>query len=819
MTARIPLDIRLAWRALCRSPVFTITAALTLALGIGGSTAVFSVVHTVLFRPLPFHDPSRLVRLWETRPAEGHRPSNVSLGNFRDWRERTSTLADLALFSVSDVPVVLGARDDSIQVRQSSVTTNFFTLLGISPLIGQPPGGSRFNRGEPPGSEIVLSHGLWQRAFGADPSIVGTAIRLEGRAGGVVVGVMPAALSFPSGTEIWELFDPDRTRNLPRGQRLYGAIGRLKPDSDLKRSRADMEAVASALGREYPATNAEWSVSLSLLQDSIVGEHRLALLTLFGAISLVTLVGCANLSNLLLARGIGRRNELAVRTALGASRSRIIRLLLTETMLLSAIGGTAGWLLAEALLPVLVRLGGAGVPRLVDARLSTVALAYCIGATVSAALIAGLLPALRLSRTDVPLNIAPDSPRSTAAGRDLRLQRVVVAGELALCLVLLVGAMLLTQSFVRLKAIDLGFDPAHVISIDARFPLYRTLAPNRWQRIAADTTAILERIRAVPGVRDASATSDVPLSGNLLMTEVTLAGETRPRQALYHRVSPGYFATMSMTLVQGRDFTGEDASDLARLPDPRQTAARQGAVILNETAARAFWPSGEALGRFLSTSFDPRIERRLVVGIVRDLRSATLREAPPAEVYVPYLEDPSFAMTLLVRTALPADRLVPMLRHELRQLAPDLSLANVRTVDDIVSDSMQTSRFGTLIVVAFAGTALLLAAVGVFGVCAFGAETRRREIGIRMALGATGGDIRRMFLRQAAGPIALGLLAGVAAALAAARVTSSLLYGVAPTDAVSFAGATAVLVAVALIASYLPIRRVLRGEPAVALRS
>ena len=246
---------------------------------------------------------------------------------------------------------------------------------------------------------------------------------------------------------------------------------------------------------------------------------------------------------------------------------------------------------------------------------------------------------------------------------------------------------------------------------------------------------------------------------------------------------------------------------------------RQGAVILNETAARAFWPSGEALGRFLSTSFDPRIERRLVVGIVRDLRSATLREAPPAEVYVPYLEDPSFAMTLLVRTALPADRLVPMLRHELRQLAPDLSLANVRTVDDIVSDSMQTSRFGTLIVAAFAGTALVLAAVGVFGVCAFGAETRRREIGIRMALGATGGDIRRMFLRQAAGPIALGLLAGVAAALAAARVTSSLLYGVAPTDVVSFAGATAVLVAVALTASYLPIRRVLRGEPAVALRS
>jgi putative ABC transport system permease protein len=526
------------------------------------------------------------------------------------------------------------------------------------------------------------------------------------------------------------------------------------------------------------------------------------------------------MSNLLLARGLARRGELAVRTALGATRGRIARLLFTETVVLALLGGAAGWAFAGVLLPVLVRLAGENVPRLAEARLSAEALAYCAVAVLTTAFIAGLVPAIRLSRSGLHTAIRPDGERSTRLNIDTRLQRMVVAGELATCLVLLVGAMLFIQTFVRLKTIDLGFDPEHVLSIDARVPFYRTLAPNRWQLLATDTTAVLRRLRSIPGVQAVSTASDVPLSGNLLTTEVTLPGEPTPRQAFYHSVSDEYFKTMGMTLVQGRDFTDDDASGLARLPDARAAPPKQGAVIVNETTARTFWPSGNALGQFLSTSFDARgVSRRQVVGVVRDARSETLRGAPPAEVYVPYLEDPSFAMTLLVRTALPADRIVPALRREIREVSADLSTANVRMLDEVVSEAMGSSRFNAFVVSAFAVTTLLLSAVGVFGVFAFGVAARVREIGIRMALGATGQDITRMFLKQAAGPIGLGLLAGAAGAFALSRLIAALLFGVAPTDPVSFAVAALLLASVALAASYLPVRRVLKTDPAQALRT
>ncbi len=486
---------------------------------------------------------------------------------------------------------------------------------------------------------------------------------------------------------------------------------------------------------------------------------------------------------------------------------------------LALSGGAAGWAFAGVLLPLLVRLAGENVPRLAEARLSTAALAYCALAVVATTVGAGLAPALRLSRAEVQAAFSAAGERSTRLSIDTRLQRTIVGVELAVSLVLLVGAILFIQTFVRLKAIDLGFDPEHVISIEARVPIYRTSAPNRWQLLAADTSAVLRRLRSIPGVQAVSTTTDLPLSGNLMTTEVTLPGEPRPREAFYHGVSPDYFKTMGMTLVQGRDFTEDDAGSLARLPDPRAAAPKQGAVIVNETTARTFWPSGGALGQFLSTSFDARgLSRRLVVGVVRDARSASLRGAPPAEVYVPYLEDPSFSMTLLVRTALPIDGIVPTLRREMREVSADMSTANIRMLDDVVSGSMGSSRFSALVVSAFAVTALLLAAVGVFGVFAFGAAARVREIGIRMALGATGPDISRMFLKQAAGPICGGVIAGAAGALALNRLISALLFGVAPTDPVSFAGAALLLVAVALVASYLPVRRVVRTDPASALR-
>jgi hypothetical protein len=630
-------DLRLAWRSLQRSPIFAATAILTLAIGIGGSTAIFSIVNAVLLRPLPYHDPDRLVRIWESHPAEGNGQSPVSAANFNDWRTRSRTFDGLALFTVVTEPIVLGVGDASLQARQTVITPNLFSLLRVHPVVGREFGVAPERRRPFDGSEVVVSHSLCQRAFGGDPAAIGRTVRVEGAPGSVVVGVMPNGFSFPEGADFWTPMDATRAAAGRREVRMNGAIGRLAANVSVAAARLDLQSVAGVLAREYPASNAQWTVAILSLHDSVVDGYCLALITLFAAVAFVMLVGCANVSNLLLARGVARRGELAVRT------------------------------------------------------------------------------------------------------------------------------------FVRLKAVDLGFDPEHVISIEARVPIYRTLAPDRWQLLASDTSAALQRLRSVPGVQAVSATRDLPLAGNLLTTEITLPGEPRPRHALYHRVSPQYFRTMEMTLVQGRDFTDEDVSDLARLPDPRMAVPRQGAVIVNETTARTFWPSGNAIGQYLSTSFDARpINRRQVVGIVRDARSETLRGGPPAEVYVPYLEDPSFAMTLLVRTTLPTDQIVPILRRELRNVSADMSTANIRMLDEIVGDSIP--------------------------------------------------DITRMFLKQAAGPICVGVILGTASALALGRLVQALLFGVAPTDAVSYAAAASMLVGVALAASYLPVRRVLQTDPARALR-
>lgn len=812
-------DILVASRSLRRSPIFAATAIVTLALGIGASSAIFSIVHAVLLRPLPFRDPTQLVRIWEANPVQGNERALVSAANFNDWRGRSRTFDDFGLFNAFADPTVLGIADASIQARQTVATPNLFGLLGVQPAVGRSFGAVVDRRGPLDGTEVILSHGLWQRAFGGDAGAIGRTVRIEGAAGSVVVGVMPAGFSLPDGTDFWTPMDAARAAAARRDMRMYGAIGRLSPNVNVAAARSDLQSIAQVLEAEYPASNAGWTTAVVPLHESVVGRSQLALITLFAAVSCVMLVGCANVSNLLLARGIGRRGELAVRAALGASRARIVRLLLAETVVLATLGAAAGLLLARWVLPGLIQLAGDNVPRVADARVSSTTFVFAVAIAFLSAIGTGLIPALRHSRTDRQSGLSADGERSTRGGTDIRFQRLIVAGELAVCLVLLVGAMLFAQTFLRLRAVDLGFDPEHVISVDARVPIYRTLAPNRWQLLASDTGHALERLRSLPGVLAAAAASDLPLAGNLMTTEITLAGDSRTRQALYHRVSPEYFRTLGMTLVQGRDFTSEDMSDLARLPDPRAAVPRQGAVIVNETTARTFWPSGNAIGQFLSTSFDSRpVSRRQVVGIVRDARSESIRGGPPAEVYIPYFEDPSFAVTLLVRTTLATDQIVPLIRRELRTVSADLSTANVRMLDEVVGDSIRSSRFSAFVISAFAVAALLLSALGVFGVFAFGVASRVREVGIRMAMGAAAPDIVRMFLRQAAGPIVVGVIVGTAGAIALGRLVESLLFGVTSTDAGSFAGAASVLVGVALGASYLPVRRVLRAGPARALR-
>ncbi len=729
-------DLLAAFRSLRRSPGFAGTAVATLALGIGASGAIFSIIDAVLIRPLPYRDPTRLVRIWEANPSEGNERAPVAGANFNDWRARSRVFEDLALFGVPTDPTVLGVGEASIQAKQAQVTPNLFDLLGVQPTAGRQFGLVPERTGPLDAKEVIVSHALWQRVFGGDPGAIGRPVRIEGAAGSVVVGIMPPGFSFPEETDLWTPIDAAREGAAGRDVRTFGAVGRLRADVNGATARSQLQSIADSLAREYPASNSGWTVAVLPLHESVVGDYRLALVTLFAAVSFVLLVGCANVSNLLLARGISRRGELAVRAALGAGRTRLLRLLLAETIVLAALGATAGLAFAQLLLPVLVQLAGENVPRVATAQVNLITVAFSAVVAFLAVIVTGLMPALRHSRTELQGAFGADGARATQSGVDLRFQRLVLAAQLAVCLVLLVGAMLFAQTFVRLRAVDLGFNPEHVISVETRVPIYRTLAPNRWQLLASQASEALERVRRLPGVLGAAATSDLPLAGNLMMTDVTLSGESRPRQALYHRVSPDYFRTMGMTLIQGRDFTNEDMSDLARLPDLKAAVPRQGAVIVNETTAKRFWPSESAIGQFLSTSFDARaVSRRQVVGIVRDVRSESIRSGPPAEVYVPYLEDPSFVMTLLIRNTLPTDQIMPILRRELRDVSADLSTANVRMLDDIVGDSLRTSRFSAFAISAFAVAALLLSGLGVFGVFAFGVASRYEKSGFAWHLG------------------------------------------------------------------------------------
>jgi predicted permease len=817
---RVWEDCRVGVRILRQRPLLAAVVIATLGMGIGASTAMFSLVDAVLLRPLPYREPERLARIWATKPSEGLDRHGVSGADAADWVARSRTIDDLALFETSTTPMVVGVGDASIQARDASVTPNFLALLGVSPILGRDFSGAPERSGPLDRREVIVSHALWLRAFGGEPSVIGRTIRLEGVPSGLVVGVMPPGFSLPDNAELWTALRPG-TRQ--RDARDNGAIVRLAPETTLARARTDLQSIADGLAREHPDTNAGWTVAIASLQDSLVGGHRLALVTLFAAVTCVVLIGCANVANLLLTRGIARRHELAIRAALGADRSRIVRLLLAETAAMASLGCVMGLALAAALVPLAIGMAGADVPRLAGARLDGAALIYSALLTAATTLVAGLLPAVRLSRIDPRVGRDLAAERTTPPGSTIRAQRVIVAAELAICFVLLAGAMLFARTLARLDAVDLGFDPNHVISIEARIPFFRTLAPDRWQRAASDIDRALEQLRAMPGVQAAASALDLPLDDHLVRTTVTLPGASRGHDVVYHNVSAGYFRTMGMTLVQGRDFTHDDAGALALspvLPDPRTTAPREGAVIVNETAARLFWPSGDALGQSLSTSFDARpISGRRVVGVVRNVRSEDRRLDAPAEVYVPYLEDPSFATMLLVRTALPADRVVPSIRRALQDVSADLSLANVRTLDDVVDRSARSTRFRALVIGVFAGTSLLLAAIGVFGVFAFGVATRAREIGLRIALGATPADLAWMFLRHASFPIGAGLACGLAAAASLGRLVATLLYGVTPTDAISYLCAGLTLAAVSFVASYLPIRRALRQDPARALRA
>jgi predicted permease len=796
-------DLRFALRRLRGSPTFTLVAVLTLALGIGANVAIFSVVHAVLLRPLPMRDDARLVRLYSVS-QQGAGP--VSPLDLRDWREGTRAFEGLA--GVAGAALTLGGggpHQAPEKVQAGLVTGEFFQVLGPRVHLGRAlqPGD------DAPGAPkvAVLSHGLWQRRFGGSPDVLGRALDLGGPQPWVVVGVMARGFHFPSRSELWTplVFDEAMLKPDARGSHWLEVYGRLAPGVSLAQAREDASAVARHLAGQYPRTNAERGVRVEPLRDVLLGDVRPSLLLLLGAVGLVLLIACANLTHLLLARAASREGELSVRLALGASRGRLARELLVESALLSVLGGGAGLLAALWMLDALAALGPRDIPRIEEVSLDGTVLAFTAGLAVLTTLLFGLLPALQASRTELGRSLRAVVSGAGGAAHRHRTRSVLIVAETALAVLLLVGAGLLLRSFVFLQRIDPGFQPEGVLTVKLELPAlhYRfgSAAP------AAFYEALLTRLRALPGVEAAGAVNGLPMEGNIPWTIEVKGG--LPGQSHVRIVTPGALEALRVKVLRGRGLTAEDRGPGGRV------------VLVNAEAARRFWPGEDPLGRTLDTEMDwgsgPFGGR--VVGVVDNLAFEGLSAPAVPEVYVPYEQARGTGMTLLLRSRGEPLELASTVRGEIRALDPALALTHVRTLASVVDRTVAPLRFYLLLVGTFAGVALALAAVGLYGVVAYAVLRRTRELGIRIALGASERQVLGLVLGRYLRLTALGLVLGLGLAVGASRALAHLLSGVQPVDPLTYVAVVAVLGAVALLAILLPARRAARLPPAAALRA
>jgi putative ABC transport system permease protein len=802
-------DTRYAARTLARSPGFTAAAVLALALGIGATTAIFGVVDAVLLRPLPYHEPQRLAVLL-------HRGRNpVAPANFLDWKREASSFE--AMGAADFWQANLTGVDTPERVMGLHVTANLLPMLGVPPLIGR-----LFAPDEDaPGRQhtVVLGYRLWQRRFGGDPSVLGRAIVLDGEAH-TVVGVMPRGFAFPPfwarGAEMWAPMPlADRAAN--RNAQSLRVFGRLSPSTSLPQARAEIATLTARLEQAYPGTNRD--VRVLSLEDIVVGDVRAALLVLLGAVAFVLLISCANVAHMLLARAAARHKEVALRVALGASRGRMIRQLLTESVLLASIGGVAGVLLAAAATRAVVAFGPADIPRLDATELDLRVLVFAVGVSFLTGIAFGLAPAVQASAPDLNRGLRESERGSTAGAGRHRLRRLLMASEVALALVLLVGAGLMIRTFVALRGVDPGFRPDHVLTAVVSVTGSTAAAPGRRLAFYRD---VLDRVRALPGVVSAGAINHLPLAGDMWGWPFAVEGRPRPAAgesptATFRVVLPGYFEAMKLPLVRGRDFNDRDA------------LGAPGVVIVNEWMARRHWPGEDPIGRRITfDDLDKNPQWITVVGVSRDAARSDWAAPPEEEMYLPllqgkgYLESPAphyTYVTVVARTRSEPAALVPALREAVRSADRGVTLSEVQTMDEVVARSTASPRFYLLLLGSFAAVALALAAIGIYGVMSYSVARRNTEIGIRMALGARSGDVLRLVMREAVGVVAIGGGVGLAVALLLTRLMGALLYGVGATDPVTFALVAALLALVALLATYVPARRAIRVDPLKALRA
>ena len=801
-------DIRYALRVLSKRPAFTVVAVATLALGIGANTAIFSVVSAVLLRPLPYAQPERLVALWETSAQAGREMNNrneVAMGNFLDWRMKQSVFDGIAALTYANVNLTGVAEPERIQ--GAAVTTNLFQVLGVQPVTGR---GFLTDEENPDSPRVVIiSHELWQRRFGSDPDIVGKTLTLNGNQVSVV-GIMPPAfvLEFPIARQV-EMWLPMRiaASNNDRQSHYLYVIGRVKQGVSLEQAQAGMNVLAGQLQEQYPKTNSDRGANVVPLQQQLVGNVQPYLRVLFAAVGFVLLIACANVASLLLARVTARHKEVAVRMAIGASRWRIVRQLLTESILLSTLGGLAGLLLAYWETDLLVALTPPEVPRLGEIGLHGPVFAWTLGVSIITGVLFGLAPALGASKPDLNESLK-EGGRSTAGSGRSRMRNLLVVSEIALALVLLIGAGLMIRSFARLQRVSPGFEAKNLLTMNISLPRQKY---QKNQQISAFFDQLFERIRSVPGVEVVAGIDPLPMSGNDGTTGFVVEGA--PPRAVGDRpevgertATPDYFHAMRIPLLKGRAFSERDREDAPRV------------VIINEALARSFWPDEEALGKRLGfRASDPQVWHE-VVGIVGNVKHRSLNADPKPELYFPYSQYPNNFMSLIVRTSSDPTNTIAEIRNQVLGVDPDQPVFDIKTMGERLSKTVATSRFVMLLLGVFAALAMILAAVGIYGVMAYTVSQRTHEIGVRMALGAGAPDVLKLVVGHGLKLVLAGVGIGVAAALALTRLMESLLFGVSATDPLTFAVISAVLTGVALAACFVPARRATKVDPMIALR-
>ena len=799
------MDLRYGMRSLLKKPGFTITAVIALALGIGANTAIFSVINGVLLRSLAYANPERIVMLWERSVQEGStRVQNVvSPANFLDWQKQSTSFEYMA--AVADQRVNLtGGRGEPEEIKAQFVTQQFLPALGVQPLVGR----SFLPEEDTVGNDlvIILSHELWLTRFGKDPEIAGKQATISGRQR-TIIGVMPPGFHFlDNQVKAWMPLALDPAINYrEKAGRYLRSVARLKPAATVRQAQAELTGIAKQLEQAFPARNTGWGVNVVPMHEQVVGEIRPILLVLFAAVAFVLLIACANVANLLLSRAASRQKELALRAALGAGRMRLVRQMLTESVLLALMGGVLGVLLAYWGIQLLVGFGPDNIPRLSEITLDPRVLAFTFGISLLTGVLFGLIPALQASRPD--LNDAlKEGSRGSTGGRSRTFRNVFVVAEVSLALVLLIGAGLMVRSFMRLQSVETGFNAENVLTMRAQLPKKKYPEDHQIVEFFKQAEA---RIAALPGVQAVGSISYLPLTGLASRDGYKVIGQPPPAPGQepgveVRVVTPGYFQAMGIPLLKGRLLNERDVKETRVL-------------LINETLAKQAFPNQDPVGKQIEISWDGSGPDE-IVGVVGDIREGALSKEPEPAIYWSNARVTYAGMALVVRTSGDAVRFGAAVQKEIRAIDPEQPIADVRTMEQVVSKSIARARFNTLLLAIFAVVALVLASVGLYGVMNYSATQRTHEVGIRMALGATRADIMRLVVGNGMLLTLIGIGIGIVASMGLTRVMQSFLFGVGATDAVTFIAVSALLIAVALVANYIPARKATRVNPVIALR-